>query len=137
VKIRGMASHVIPNYKHGLGWSKFGCHRWSIFACHYQFVFIEAEFFFIYVYKNYIKSFCSETSLIDRSKRIVKELIANRPISYDDEKQIIYELLVLLKSTQQLFFEKHKDHFFMTDLFKENVTRFSVTFEQCMQFLED
>ncbi len=103
----------------------------------WDFGFINAEFFFMYVYKNYVESFCTETSLIDRSKKIVKELVASRPINPNDEERIVNELCLLLTSTQQLFFEKHKVYFFMIDLVKENETRFQITFEQCMRFLED
>ena len=27
---------IIPNYAHGLGWSKSGYHRWSILGCHFE-----------------------------------------------------------------------------------------------------
>ena len=103
----------------------------------WDFAFINAEFFFMYVYKNYVESLCTETAFIDRSKKIIKDLIAGRPINPDDEKRMVNEFCLLLKSTQQLFFEKHKVHYFMIDLVNENETRFQVTFEQCMRFLVD
>lgn len=103
----------------------------------WDFTFINAEFFFKCVYKKYVESLCTETALIDRSKKKVKELIAGRPIDTDDEKRKVNEFCLLLKSTQQLFFEKYKVHYFMMDLVNENKTRFKITFDQCMQFLED
>ena len=100
----------------------------------WDFCFINAEFFFMYVYKNYMESLCTEAALVERSKKIVKKLIAGRPVNSDDEKRMVAELHILSKSTQQVFFEKHKGHFFMIDLIKENEHRFQVTFEQCKRF---
>lgn len=65
----------------------------------WDFAFINAEFFFMHVYKNYIDSLCTETALVERSKKMVRELIAGRPLNSDDEKRMVNEFCMLLKST--------------------------------------
>lgn len=44
----------------------------------WDFCFINAESFFVYVYKNYMESLCTEAALVERSKKIVRKLITGR-----------------------------------------------------------
>lgn len=102
----------------------------------WKFIFTNAEFFFISVYKGYLESLCTESVIAERAKKIAEKIIQDRPTNSNDKRRMLAELNDFLKSTQQPFFEEHKARFFMIDLFKENENRFQITFEQCKAGLE-
>ena len=104
----------------------------------WEFKFFIAEHFFLEVYQNYLKSFCTDESLIKRAKRIFKdEISGGRKLHPTDEERSIGKLYNILKSTQETFFKKHKELFFMIDLIKGNDKRFDITFEQCKLMLQE
>jgi hypothetical protein len=97
----------------------------------WQFKLFFAEDFFKYVYKNYFVMLCNEDALLKRARKIVMEGGAGRPLNADVEYQMIQDFYILLKSTQEVYFEKHKQHFFMMDIFEGYEQRFQITFNQC------
>jgi hypothetical protein len=102
----------------------------------WQFKFLNAEFFFMYVYKNYLETLCTEEALLKRAQKIVKEAGAGRPLNSNIESQMIQDLYNLLNATQETYFERHKRNFFMMDLFEGYDQRFQITFDQCKKFLQ-
>ena len=102
----------------------------------WHFKFLNAEFFFLYVYKNYLETLCTEDALIKRAQKIVKEGGAGRPLNSILESQMIEYFYKLLNSTQETYFESHKRHFFMMDMFEGYDQRFQITFDQCKKFMQ-
>ena len=102
----------------------------------WYFKFLNAEFFFMYVYKNYLETLCTENALLKRAQKIVKEGGAGRPLNSNVESQMIKDFYKLLISTQEAYFERHKRHFFMMDIFEGYDQRFQITFDQCKKFMQ-
>jgi len=102
----------------------------------WHFKFLNSEFFFMYVYKNYLETLCTEDALLKRAQNIVKEVGAGRHLDQNVESQMIEDLCNLLSSTQEEYFERHKKHFFMMDMFDDNYQRFQITFDQCKKFMQ-
>jgi hypothetical protein len=101
-----------------------------------EFKFCNAEFFFMAVYKRYLNSLCTEEAITARAERMLKEIGGGRLLHPNDENRIIKDLKNLLITTQEFYFERHKRHFFMMDIIKENEKRFDITPEQCRTFLK-
>ena len=101
----------------------------------WEFKFFNSEFFFLYVYKNYFETLCTKEPVSMRAKSIFSKISGGHPISSDEERQIIDDLTAILFSSQEFFFDKHKEIFFMIDLFSENNNRFDVSFNRCLSFL--
>jgi hypothetical protein len=90
----------------------------------------------MYVYKNYLETLCTEDALLKRAQKIVKASGAGRPLNSDVESQMIKDFYKLLSSTQEAYFERHKRHFFMMDIFEGYDQRFQITFDQCKKFMQ-
>lgn len=93
-----------------------------------HFVFYSAETLFKRVYARYYRDHCSTGALQKREDEIVQELMGR----YDGEAD---ELLVRagvreLLRDQRRFFEEHRRRFFMYDLFPQNTSRFSVSYDE-------
>jgi len=97
----------------------------------WEFKFFNAEFFFLEVYKYYLKYLCTDDSILNRAKKIFKQVSGGRKFQPTDEKREIDKICNILKSKPEPFFNKYKERFFMIDIIKGNDKRFNITFEQC------
>lgn len=102
----------------------------------WYFKFLNAEFFFMYVYKNYLETLCTEDALLKRAHKIVKDGGAGRRLNSNVESRMIKDFYKLLSSTQETYFERHKRHFFMMVIFEGYDQRFQLTFDQCKKFMQ-
>lgn len=87
--------------------------------------FTNAEQLFRMVYSRYIKEECSPSSIDMRARRLYRKL------KKDSEAKLISvgQLKRKLKQTQESYFSKYSDNFFMYDLYEENRSRFSVEYK--------
>jgi hypothetical protein len=95
-----------------------------------EYSFTNSEMFFEKVYLNYIKKYCTKSSLETRAKSMYKKL------KKDDmgTKQSVGQLKRMLKRTQEDYFNKYKNQFFMIDLYPENNQRFTVEYKRIINF---
>lgn len=83
-----------------------------------------AEHFFKATYRKYLSELCNDDACRQRALSIREGL-----------KQIMFpvphekEIALLLMTSKDAFFEKHKNHFFMVDIVEEHSERFQVTYE--------
>ncbi len=91
-----------------------------------NYYFTTAERFFKIAYAAYLRNDCSPEVLQDRAKFISRELKKMKARKRPGKGS----LRRVLKRKEKPFFENHFQHFFMIDLFPENVARFNVPFEE-------
>ena len=84
--------------------------------------------------KSYLETLCTEDALLKRAKNMAKKIGADRPLNPTFENQTSKDCYNLLNSTQEMFFDQRKKHFFMMDIYKGNEQRFKITFDQCKHF---
>jgi len=87
--------------------------------------FTNAEELFKTVYVRYIKEECTPESVFIRAKRMYRKLKKEESVKVPS----IGRLKRQLKRTQQHYFEKYSNNFFMYDLYSENKTRFNVEYK--------
>ncbi|OFV90720.1 MAG: hypothetical protein A3H28_11430 [Acidobacteria bacterium RIFCSPLOWO2_02_FULL_61_28] len=83
------------------------------------------------VMHHYLKTLCSEEALVEREGNVIAILQQKGLIgaALENARNFARERLRDHPSR----FNEIKDHFFFCDLYPENVTRFDVTFEECLQ----
>ena len=95
----------------------------------YRYYRTSAQEFFLKVWCQYQKHYVSKSKLQERARQMRKK--AKR------EGQLINvpsigKLKRRLKSSEQHYFEKYRDTYFMFDLYPENRKRFQITYSQAM-----
>lgn len=95
-----------------------------------EYSFTNSEMFFEKVYLNYLKKYCTKSALEDRAKSMYKKLKKDGMAT----KQSVGQLKRMLKRTQEDYFNKYKNQFFMIDLYPENIKRFTVEYKKLINF---
>jgi hypothetical protein len=95
-----------------------------------KYIFMNAEAFFKKVYKSYMKNECNNSALQVRARRMRK-----LSLSFGATKKPSVGMMKrLLKRSQEDYFNKYKNQYFMIDLFPENSRRFTVDYKSVVDF---
>jgi hypothetical protein len=95
------------------------------------FAVFTAEHMLRYVMHHYLKTLCSEEALARREDDVTASALGNGlPI---EKVEHFREWFRSYARDHQGHFERLKQHFFLCDLYPENVTRFDVPFEDCLE----
>jgi len=91
--------------------------------------FSNAEYFFKTVYLRYKEEECSPSSISKRAKRMYRKMKKEKGNSLRSVGQIKRDL----RRTQEEYFYKYSENFFMCDLFEENKSRFNVKYKEVVE----
>lgn len=89
-----------------------------------------AEFTFRYVMHHYLKTLCSEDALAKREDDATASALRDGTIENVEHFRQWFRSYL---RDHQGHFERTKQHFFFCDLYPENVTRFDIAFEDCLE----
>jgi hypothetical protein len=90
-----------------------------------------AEYTLRYVMHHYLKTLCSEEALAKREDDATASALRDGlPIEKIEHFRQWFQSYV---RDHQSHFERIKQHFFFCDLYPENITRFDVAFEDCLE----
>ena len=89
-----------------------------------------AEYMLRYVMHYYLKTLCSEDALAKREDDATASGLRDGTIENVEHFRQWFRSYV---RDHQRHFERMKQHFFFCDLYPENVTRFDVAFEDCLE----
>ena len=88
--------------------------------------FITSEWFIVKAYKYYVREYGSDVSIRSRIMKLKKQYQNQSAINFPNDEQIQEHLN--LKGKEK--FEAMLRHFFMVDLFPDNIDKISVKYEQ-------
>ena len=94
-----------------------------------QYRLITAEGFFKLAYANYLATYSTQKGYWDRAKAMRPKLRGHRAAA----RLSTQDLQLLLRKTERGSFDKYYRGFFMIDLFPENQSRFSVTYDEVIK----
>ena len=91
--------------------------------------FAQCEFFFKFVYRRYLKEYFATRVLKVRAEKLYLKLkAANKDVRHPKDVK------KMLLQGREKHFEKHRERFFMMDLYPENRKRFNVTYQDVVNF---
>ena len=89
-----------------------------------------ADYMLRYVFHHYLRVMCSEEALAKREHAAAERMLREGlPL---DKVEHFKEWFRTYAHDHPGHFDRIKKHFFLCDLYPENVARFNVTFEDCL-----
>jgi len=102
----------------------------------YSYRFYNCEYLFRIVYKEYLKNHFTEKALDIRINRMYEKARDLTKYKGQNRKTLKRKFKNELLKNRKLGFEKHKEIFFMYDLYPENRNRFIVHYEDVLQEMD-